>query len=161
MGIKRGPAGTEDITPVGGNVFPDLGFPPDEAAARQAITNRITAEMPAVKEEMMVKLMDDLAGRCLECGGKLFFIDTNGAVDCAGNVVVVDVAPLKFWAYCDACNHTCCFADMPNEVAEQWNEQQRLASLSHKLSAEHAAFNEAIGASLGDGLDAANETGKR
>jgi predicted XRE-type DNA-binding protein len=45
------------ITPVGGNVFADLGFEPKEAAALQAESKRIISEKLAIKES----LMDELA----------------------------------------------------------------------------------------------------
>ncbi len=45
------------ITPVGGNVFADLGFEPEEAAALQAESKRIISEKLAIKES----LMDELA----------------------------------------------------------------------------------------------------
>ena len=35
------------ITPVGGNVFADLGFEPEEAAALMAVSQRIISEMLA------------------------------------------------------------------------------------------------------------------
>jgi len=37
------------ITPVGGNVFADLGFPPEEAAALKAESDRIISESLARK----------------------------------------------------------------------------------------------------------------
>lgn len=37
------------ITPVGGNVFADLGFAPEEAAALKAESRRVIAEKLAVK----------------------------------------------------------------------------------------------------------------
>jgi predicted XRE-type DNA-binding protein len=45
------------ITPVGGNVFADLGFEPKEAVALQAESKRIISEKLAIKES----LMDELA----------------------------------------------------------------------------------------------------
>ncbi|WP_374582737.1 helix-turn-helix domain-containing protein [Pseudoduganella sp.] len=44
------------ITPVGGNVFVDLGFDPSEAAALQANSNRIIAGKIAIKEQLMTEL---------------------------------------------------------------------------------------------------------
>jgi len=41
------------ITPVGGNVFIDLGFESEEAAALQAETQRIIAEKLAIKAYSM------------------------------------------------------------------------------------------------------------
>lgn len=40
---------TEHVTPVGGNVFLDLGFPPDEAATLQAESRRIIREKHAAR----------------------------------------------------------------------------------------------------------------
>ena len=44
------------ITPVGGNVFADLGFEPKEAAALQAESKRIISEKLAIKESLMAEL---------------------------------------------------------------------------------------------------------
>ena len=44
------------ITPVGGNVFADLGFEPEEAAALQAESKRIISEKLAIKESLMTEL---------------------------------------------------------------------------------------------------------
>ncbi|MDD5177587.1 MAG: hypothetical protein PHQ05_14310 [Sterolibacterium sp.] len=41
------------ITPVGGNIFNDLGFEPEESAALQAETQRIIAEKQAIKAHLM------------------------------------------------------------------------------------------------------------
>lgn len=41
------------ITPAGGNVFADLGFPPEEAAALQAESKRIISEKQLIKEQLM------------------------------------------------------------------------------------------------------------
>jgi predicted XRE-type DNA-binding protein len=46
------------ITPVGGNVFADLGFEPEEAAALKAESQRIISEKLVIKDS----LMTDLAG---------------------------------------------------------------------------------------------------
>ena len=46
------------ITPVGGNVFADLGFEPEEAAALQAESKRIIAEKLAIKESLMTELAE-------------------------------------------------------------------------------------------------------
>ncbi|WP_211208230.1 hypothetical protein [Leeia oryzae] len=41
-------SGTANITPVGGNIFLDLGFPPDEAVALKAASDRkIWAQLAA------------------------------------------------------------------------------------------------------------------
>jgi predicted XRE-type DNA-binding protein len=44
------------ITPAGGNVFLDLGFEPDEAAALKADSDRIISEKLAIKEALMSEL---------------------------------------------------------------------------------------------------------
>jgi predicted XRE-type DNA-binding protein len=44
------------VTPVGGNVFADLGFEPEEAAALQAESRRIISEKLAIKESLMSEL---------------------------------------------------------------------------------------------------------
>ena len=44
------------VTPANGNVFLDLGFPPEEAAALMADSNRIIAEKLAIKESLMTEL---------------------------------------------------------------------------------------------------------
>ena len=41
------------ITPAGGNVFADLGFPPEEAAVLQAESKRIISEKQLIKEQLM------------------------------------------------------------------------------------------------------------
>lgn len=44
------------ITPVGGNVFADLGFEPEEAAALKAESQRIISEKLAIKDSLMAEL---------------------------------------------------------------------------------------------------------
>jgi predicted XRE-type DNA-binding protein len=44
------------ITPAGGNVFADLGFEPDEAAALLADSKRIISEKLAIKEQLMTEI---------------------------------------------------------------------------------------------------------
>lgn len=44
------------VTPVGGNVFADLGFTPEEAAALQAESQRIISEKLIIKESLMTEL---------------------------------------------------------------------------------------------------------
>jgi predicted XRE-type DNA-binding protein len=44
------------ITPVGGNVFADLGFDPKEAAALKVESQRIISEKLAIKESLMNEL---------------------------------------------------------------------------------------------------------
>ncbi len=46
------------ITPAGGNVFLDLGFEPEEAAALQAESKRVISEKLAIKESLMGELAD-------------------------------------------------------------------------------------------------------
>ncbi|TCT10908.1 helix-turn-helix domain-containing protein [Paralcaligenes ureilyticus] len=46
------------VTPVGGNVFADLGFAPEEAAALQAESQRIISEKLAIKESLMAELTE-------------------------------------------------------------------------------------------------------
>ncbi len=47
------------ITPIGGNVFADLGFDPKETAALKAESQRVVSEKLAVKES----LIKEQAGR--------------------------------------------------------------------------------------------------
>lgn len=44
------------ITPVGSNVFADLGFEPAEAAALKAESQRIISEKLAIKDSLMTEL---------------------------------------------------------------------------------------------------------
>jgi predicted XRE-type DNA-binding protein len=44
------------ITAVGGNVFADLGFEPEEAAALKAESQRIISEKLAIKDSLMTEL---------------------------------------------------------------------------------------------------------
>jgi predicted XRE-type DNA-binding protein len=44
------------ITPVGDNVFADLGFEPEEAAALKAESQRIISEKLAIKDSLMTEL---------------------------------------------------------------------------------------------------------
>lgn len=48
---------TEHVTPVGGNVFADLGFDPKEAAALKAEAARRIDVKLAAKEELMTSLI--------------------------------------------------------------------------------------------------------
>ncbi len=54
------------ITPVGGNVFADLGFGPEEAAALQAESKRIISEKLAIKESLMTELAEWIDERKLK-----------------------------------------------------------------------------------------------
>jgi predicted XRE-type DNA-binding protein len=49
---------TMHVTPVGGNIFADLGFAPEEAAALHADSQRLIAEKRALK----VQLMSEISG---------------------------------------------------------------------------------------------------
>lgn len=44
------------ITPVGGNIFADLGFEPKEAARMLAETDRAISEKLAIKENLMSEI---------------------------------------------------------------------------------------------------------
>jgi predicted XRE-type DNA-binding protein len=46
------------VTSAGGNVFLDLGFEPEEAAALQAESKRVISEKLAIKESLMGELAD-------------------------------------------------------------------------------------------------------
>ncbi len=54
------------ITPVGGNVFADLGFEPEEAAALKAESQRIIFEELAIKESLMAELADRIEAKRLK-----------------------------------------------------------------------------------------------
>ena len=45
------------ITPVGGNVFADLGFEPAEATALKSESQRIISEKLAINESLMAELV--------------------------------------------------------------------------------------------------------
>lgn len=47
---------TMHITPVGGNIFADLGFEPDEAARLLAETDAVISEKLAIKDSLMTEL---------------------------------------------------------------------------------------------------------
>ena len=49
------------ITPVGGNVFADLGFSPAEAKALQAQAREVIAKKLAIKKQLMDSLADWMA----------------------------------------------------------------------------------------------------
>jgi predicted XRE-type DNA-binding protein len=49
------------ITPADGNVFLDLGFPPEEAAVLHADSMRIISEKLAIKESLMNELAEWIA----------------------------------------------------------------------------------------------------
>lgn len=48
--------GSRHITPAGGNIFADLGFEPEEAAALLAESDRIISEKLAIKEQLMTEI---------------------------------------------------------------------------------------------------------
>jgi predicted XRE-type DNA-binding protein len=48
----------EHVTPVGGNVFADLGFPPEEAAALHAESQRQIADALHIKMQLMKEIQD-------------------------------------------------------------------------------------------------------
>jgi len=49
---------TTHITPVGGNVFADLGFEPDEAKALLIAADQVISEKMAIKESLMTELSE-------------------------------------------------------------------------------------------------------
>jgi predicted XRE-type DNA-binding protein len=54
------------VTPAGGNVFADLGFPRDQAEALKAESTRIIAEKLAIKEKLMEQISQWMAERQLK-----------------------------------------------------------------------------------------------
>lgn len=54
------------ITPAGSNVFADLGFEPEEAAALKAESQRIISEKLLIKESLMTELADWIAAKKLK-----------------------------------------------------------------------------------------------
>ncbi len=54
------------ITPVGGNVFADLGFEPKEAAKLLAETDAVISEKLAIKESLMTELAEWIAEKKLK-----------------------------------------------------------------------------------------------
>jgi len=56
--IEHIETGSAHITPAGGNVFADLGFEPEEAAALKANSNRIISEKLAIKDSLMIEITD-------------------------------------------------------------------------------------------------------
>jgi predicted XRE-type DNA-binding protein len=48
--------GCAHVTPSGGNVFADLGFPPEEAAALKAQSTAIIAAELAIKRQLMTEI---------------------------------------------------------------------------------------------------------
>ena len=54
------------ITPVGGNVFADLGFEPEEAAKLLAETDAVISEKLVIKESLMTELAEWIAEKKLK-----------------------------------------------------------------------------------------------
>lgn len=54
---------TMHITPADGNVFADLGFEPEEAAALKAESQRIISEKLAIKESLVAELADRIEAK--------------------------------------------------------------------------------------------------
>jgi len=54
------------ITPFGGNVFADLGFEPEEAAALKAESQRIISEKLAIKDSLMTELAEWIEAKKLK-----------------------------------------------------------------------------------------------
>lgn len=54
------------ITPVGGNVFADMGFEPEEAAALKAESQRIVSEKLAIKYSPMTELAGSIEAKNLK-----------------------------------------------------------------------------------------------
>ena len=54
------------VTPVGGNIFADLGFEPDEAAALLAETDAIISEKLAIKDSLMSEIAAWIESRKLK-----------------------------------------------------------------------------------------------
>jgi predicted XRE-type DNA-binding protein len=54
------------VTPAGGNVFADLGFPLEEAEALKAESTRIIMEKLAIKERLMEQISQWIAERHLK-----------------------------------------------------------------------------------------------
>lgn len=52
-------------TPVGGNIFEDLGFEPEDAAALKAESQRRIADMLAIKDSLMAELAKWMEAKAL------------------------------------------------------------------------------------------------
>ena len=63
---------TMHITPVGGNVFTDLGFESEEAAALQTESKRIISEKLSIKESLVVKQRAKLSRLGVETASNSF-----------------------------------------------------------------------------------------
>ena len=54
------------ITPIGGNVFADLGFAPEEAAVLKAKSQQIISEKLSIKESLMAELAGWIESKALK-----------------------------------------------------------------------------------------------
>ncbi|MDD2609441.1 MAG: XRE family transcriptional regulator [Giesbergeria sp.] len=54
------------ITPAGGNIFADLGFEQNEAAALKAESQRIISEKLAIKDSLMAELVEWIESKNLK-----------------------------------------------------------------------------------------------
>ena len=54
------------VTPVGGNIFADLGFEPDEAARLLAETDAVISEKLAIKNSLMTELTNWIESKHLK-----------------------------------------------------------------------------------------------
>ena len=61
------------VTPVGGNVFADLGFDPKEAQALKAASERIISEKLAIKTALMTELALWIESKELKQAQELLF----------------------------------------------------------------------------------------
>lgn len=64
--MNRVKSKTEHITPVGGNVFLDLGFEPEEAARMLAKSDKLISEKLAIKENLMTEISGWIAEKNLK-----------------------------------------------------------------------------------------------
>jgi len=64
--LERIETKTAHITPVGGNIFADLGFSQEEAATLQAESQRVISEKLAIKESLMTELAEWINERRLK-----------------------------------------------------------------------------------------------
>ena len=58
--------GVTHITPADGNIFTDLGFPPDEAAKLLAETDKAILDRIAIKESLMVEISSWISSQGLK-----------------------------------------------------------------------------------------------
>ena len=57
---------SKNITPVNGNIFADLGFPPEEAATLQANSKRVILEKLKAKEIVISNTSSHLTTKSLD-----------------------------------------------------------------------------------------------